>query len=128
MVSTVALSAYLAAAHGDQGKAITVTEKANGTTVKLKKGCILAVQLAGNPTTGFTWLIDKNNKTVLAPVGKTEYLRDPAPEGIVGRGGKYTFQFKAAKSGTSELKLVYKRPWEKDKRPAETFSLKVVIE
>jgi inhibitor of cysteine peptidase len=128
VLSLLLLFAFITTAPGEEGKGITVIEKANGTTVKLTQGRILTVMLAGNPTTGYSWSIDKNDKTRLSPVGKPEYIRDPAPEGIVGSGGMYRFKFKAEKTGTTDLKLVYKRPWEKDKKPAKTFTLKVVIE
>ncbi len=124
----LALSFFLAVAQGAEEKGMTVTEKANGTTVKVARGSTLTIQLKGNPTTGFGWSIDQNNKEELSPVGKPSYAPDRVQPGIVGSGGKFVFKFKAAKAGTSELKLVYQRAWEKDKPPAKTFTVKVEIE
>lgn len=124
----LAWSFFLVGTPGAENKNVTVTEKANGTTVKVAVETTLTVQLAGNPTTGFGWHIDQNNKEQLSPMGKPSYTPSPVKPGVVGGGGKFTFKFQAAKAGTSELKLVYKRAWEKDKPPAKTFTIKVEIE
>jgi inhibitor of cysteine peptidase len=123
-VLVVGAAAVLAA--GDDDKGVTVTDKANDTKVKVAKGKVLTVQLTGNPTTGFNWFVEKNDKEALPQQGKKEYA--PAKKGVVGGGGTFTFKFKAEKAGTSELELVYKRAFEKDTPPAKTFKVKVEVE
>jgi inhibitor of cysteine peptidase len=125
-LSVTVLAVSLGLARGDDEKTLTVTEKENGGKVKLAKGGLLTVKLAGNPTTGFRWFIAKNAKEELAPQGKGEYA--PAQKGLIGGGGTFTFQFRASRVGTSELELVYKRGFEKDKAPAKTFKLKLQVE
>jgi inhibitor of cysteine peptidase len=125
-VGIFAVSLLLGPVHGGEDKGVTVTDKANDTKVKLAKGKLLTVQLPGNPTTGFQWFVEKNNKEQLAPQGKGEYT--PARKGVIGGGGTFTFRFRAEKAGTSELELVYKRGFEKGKAPAKTFKLTVEIE
>ncbi|MBI3408881.1 MAG: protease inhibitor I42 family protein [Planctomycetes bacterium] len=123
----------LSTVRSGEEKATTITnvddkgkEKSDGGTMKLAKGAILNVKLQGNPTTGFSWGIDKNDKDVLAPKGKYSY--EPTKKGLPGGGGTFSFQFKAEKAGTSELELGYKRPFEKDKAPAKMFKVKVEVE
>jgi inhibitor of cysteine peptidase len=108
-----------------EDKGVTITDKADKGKVNLSKGSILTVKLAGNPTTGFQWVIAKNNKDELSPQGKSEYVRDGK---AIGGGGHFVLKFKAEKACTSELELEYKRPFEKDKAAAKTFNVKVVIE
>jgi inhibitor of cysteine peptidase len=109
-------------------KDVTITDKADKTRVKLAKGNFLIVKLPGNPTTGFQWVVAKNNKDELAPQGKSEYVANRQASPVVGGSGTFVFKFKAEKAGTSPLELEYKRPFEKDKAAAKTFHVDVVIE
>lgn len=123
VVVLVLLSSWSTA--GD-ARGTMLTEKDNNKKVKLDKGSVLSVRLAGNPTTGFQWVIDKNDKQVLSPQGKPEYK--PEKKGVIGGGGHFTFRFKAEQAGTSDLVLEYKRPFEKDKEPAKTFKVSVTVD
>jgi predicted secreted protein len=46
---------------------------------------------------------------------------------LIGAGGKCTFYYKAAARGGTELKLVYRRPWEKSIKPRMVFNVKVIV-
>jgi predicted secreted protein len=37
------------------------------------------------------------------------------------------FRFRAVRSGTDTLKLVYRRPWEKEQSPARTFLVHIRV-
>ena len=55
------------------------------------------------------------------------YLSDAdQTQPLVGQGGKEYWQFKALQAGSTELQLVYARPWE-SVQPAQVFNLKVVV-
>ena len=54
-----------------------------------------------------------------------EYIRPN--EQLCGATGKRSLTFFAKGSGRTELKLVYRRPWEKDKQPAEKFNVTVFV-
>ncbi len=120
------------AAFGDKkedtkGKTVTVTVKAKDKEgkVKLAKGDTLEVRLLSNRTTGFSWQVAKIDKDKLKAQGKPVYEvpRKPLP----GAGGVEVFRFTAEAAGKSELELIYRRPFEKDKPPAKTFRLTVEI-
>jgi inhibitor of cysteine peptidase len=128
------LGLFLTIVQGGEEKGITITnmddkgkEKADGGKVKLPRGEILTVKLAGNPTTGFQWQIEKNDKEALPPQGKHTYQPDKKGK-AVGAGGTFIFRFKGEKAGTTDLELVYKRPFEKDKDAAKTFKVQVEIQ
>ncbi len=65
-----------------------------------------AVELKGNPTTGYTWQADID----------PQYLElidqefEPRAEGV-GAGGWEVFRFRALQVGATQLTFVYRRPW-----------------
>ena len=113
------------AGRAGEDKGIIITDKKDKSTVILKKGEILTVKLAGNPTTGYQWVIAKNDSGVLAAQGKGDYLADN--KNSVGGGGTLVFRFKGAKTGKVDLKMDYMRPFEKGQPPAKTFKVTVEV-
>jgi len=100
---------------------------AAGKTFDLAKAGTLEITLEGNPTTGYTWNQVSNNDGVLKPAGAYTYQQNPAPAGMVGVGGKFTFNFKAIGVGATQLKFSYQRPWEKNVPPIESFELNINV-
>ena len=98
-----------------------------GKTFDLAQGGTLEITLEGNPTTGYNWSQVSSNDGVLKPVGAYTYQQNPAPTGMVGFGGKFTFNFIAIGVGTTQLKFSYQRPWEKNVQPIETFELNINV-
>jgi inhibitor of cysteine peptidase len=98
-----------------------------GKTFDLAKGGTLEITLEGNPTTGYNWSQVSSNDGVLKPVGAYTYQQNPALAGMVGVGGKFTFNFKAIGVGATQLKLSHQRPWEKNVTPIETFELNINV-
>ena len=96
----------------------------NGRQIELEKGQILVITLEANPTTGYIWEIAKHEQHVLRQVGEAGF--EPESEAI-GAQGIQTLRFEAVNVGKTALKLVYRRPWEEDVEPLETFSIKVVV-
>ena len=101
----------------------TLSEKDSGKTIELGVGDTLAVELEGNPTTGYLWEVASEDTTVLTLV-KDEYESD---SDLAGSGGMFKFTFEAAAPGETTLLLVYRRPWEEDVDPIETFEVTVVV-
>lgn len=116
------------AKEGDGAPAkVVLTKDADGGTATLRPGQKLVVRLAGNPTTGYRWEVGELKGEAIEQVGEAEYVPDEAPEGRVGVGGTFIFTFRAVEPGRSALRLVYRRPWEKGKDPARTFSATVEV-
>lgn len=85
-----------------------LTEADNGKTVQMKVGQDLRVALASNPSTGYGWEIVEVDAQVLVQQGEPTF-RDGNAEGMVGASGTETFQFKAQRTGTTTLELVYQQ-------------------
>jgi inhibitor of cysteine peptidase len=101
-----------------------LTEWDNGHSVELRVGDKLAVTLEGNPTAGYRWEVDANNAAILQPKGEPQYA---AGSGGVGGGGKFTLKFAAVGAGRTDLRLLYRRPFEKVAPPAKRFQVLVTV-
>ena len=71
------------------------------------------------------WDVGSVDRAILQQVGEAEFKADT---GAVGSGGKVTLHFKAAGAGRTVLKLVYRRRWEQNVPPIQTFDVTVVSE
>jgi inhibitor of cysteine peptidase len=124
------LSPFLPAADKPKdkdGDAIKLTLADDGKTIKAATGKKIEISLKGNPTTGFEWRMVELKSEVVKTDGKGEYVPDKNDQPKVGSGGTYVFKFITAKPGKVTLKFEYLRPWEKDKEPAQKFSVNLVV-
>jgi inhibitor of cysteine peptidase len=115
----------LALAAGCSGKTTKLDSEMNGQTITVKTGETIELKLAGNPTTGFDWIVQNLDTTILSQSGEYSYKSD---SNLVGSGGVMTFKFKAEAAGTTTLTLYYMRAWEKDVEPAQVYSVTVIVE
>jgi inhibitor of cysteine peptidase len=106
---------------------IKITVADNGKTIKAVTGKKMEIQLKGNPTTGFDWRMADLKSDVLKTDGKMTYIPDKNDPPRVGSGGIFVFKFVTAKPGKATVKMEYLRPWEKDKAPAEKFSVNIIV-
>jgi inhibitor of cysteine peptidase len=94
----------------------------DGRQIELTEGQVLVVSLESNPATGYLWEIEEADKTILHQTGKMEF----EPEShLLAAPGKQILRFEAVAAGQTRLRLVYRRPWEKEVKPAMSFSLQV---
>ncbi|MEO7913173.1 MAG: YbaY family lipoprotein [Roseiflexaceae bacterium] len=105
---------------------ITLTNSDDGKAIGLKSGQILAVRLDSNPSTGYSWQVGQVNDAVLKQQGEPQFIQ-PA-DAPPGAGGAQVFVFNAAAGGTSTLTLVYKRSFEPDVAPIQTFTVQVTVD
>jgi inhibitor of cysteine peptidase len=104
---------------------VKVGKAENGSRVTLEVGQTLVLSLASNPTTGYQWEITELNQAILQETDHEYQADQPA---LAGSGGKEIWRFQAQASGTTTLSLGYRRPWEENVEPIETFSLEVVVQ
>ena len=104
---------------------ITLDMSADGSQVAMDTGQELVVRLESNPTTGYSWAVLGIDTAVLRQIGDVEY--EPADTGLVGSGGWESCRFEAVAAGQTTLELVYRRPWEEDVTPEQTFTLDVIV-
>jgi uncharacterized lipoprotein YbaY/predicted secreted protein len=105
---------------------ITLTNSDDGLTIGLKAGQMLAVRLDSNPSTGYSWQVSQVDDAVLKQQGEPLFIQ-PA-DAPPGAGGAQVFLFTAAAGGSTTLRLVYKRSFEPDAAPAQTFTVHVTVD
>jgi inhibitor of cysteine peptidase len=106
------------------GTATRLTEADHGKTFEVTRPAQIELVIEGNPTTGYVWQLAPDSSTLIQQQGEPEYVsRGNQP----GSPGTYTFRFAARETGSGKLKLVYLRPWEKDKPATRTFEVTVIM-
>jgi inhibitor of cysteine peptidase len=96
------------AAAGEK-KMVTFTEADNGTTGTITQSTRFAIELAENPTTGFTW------NATLSPgleLQSSDYRQTAVATGMVGVGGTRTWVIIAKDAGNQKFSASYRRSWE----------------
>lgn len=108
---------------------LTIDESKNGSTVMVKQGETIVIQLPGNPTTGYTWTREgkpnMENSSCESLDVKGSYQQKNSGMMMTGAGGVFSFEVTPKQSGSHLLKLVYARPWMKDAAPEKTFSIQI---
>lgn len=103
---------------------LSFTEQDDGRTVNLPVDDPFRVVLKGNPTTGYQWMLAPIESDAVTLIGEPAYK--PASD-RVGGGGAYTFRFQTKGDGEAVLRFVYRRPFESNTPPVQTFSLNVLV-
>ena len=91
------------------------------------RGQELMLSLRSNPSTGFRWEVKDAASGVLKSLGPEVYS-NPEDLGLVGSAGQSTWRYKADKPGNGHLLMVYRRPWEADVAPAQSFDCPISVE
>ena len=120
------LAAFCFAEEKKADDTLVITKESDGKTVALAEGHAAVIALKGNPTTGYLWSVASVEGKAVAKDGDVQYVADKVKPGIVGSGGRFQARFVAKETGKATIVMHYKRPFEKDKPPVETF--KVTIE
>jgi inhibitor of cysteine peptidase len=104
--------------------ALDVADRNNGGEFFLGPGETLTLKIFGNPTTGYLWQVVECDRGVLMQRSEPVFVPDSER---IGSGGKFIFRFSAGRPGSTRLKLVYRRPWERNIPPAKTFELGLTV-
>lgn len=92
--------------------------------MELTVGESTSITLPGNPTTGYMWGVAESPDAVKVEIALKE---QDSPTGMVGCPRASVVTITAVQTGQGVVKLVYARPWEKDKAPAETLYINVNV-
>lgn len=109
------------------GEVLVIPGTKSGQTIGLGVGDVLQLELPANATTGYRWVLDAVDESILVPLGEAEYVPDETDEDVVGSGGVSVWRFQALAAGETRLKLTYVPPGNADAVP-DLFELTVVIE
>jgi predicted secreted protein len=94
-------------------------------TIEVPLGKNALISLESNHTTGYMWQLAKPLDKDILELINTQYITTET--GLIGAGGKEAWNFKALKKGSTEVSLVYVRPWEKDKPPARQAAFVIIV-
>ncbi|MBB6049928.1 protease inhibitor I42 family protein [Armatimonas rosea] len=109
-----------------QNKPRVITEADQGKEIKLRLGETFTIQLAANPTTGYSWYL-LTGPAPWTPVSR-KYVTDPHKPNLTGVGGKETFTFKAESVGGGFLRLLYLRGFEEKINTDKAFQVRIVVQ
>lgn len=106
---------------------LELTEQNSGETIRPEVGDFFMLRLPETAGTGYLWQTASPpySSDVLRCLEDT-FVPNPASAGMAGAAGRRSLTFKVIGPGTTGLKLEYRRPWEKDQTPAQTFDLLVI--
>jgi inhibitor of cysteine peptidase len=107
---------------GAQPRVVAIAEAQNGTTTTIGKDQILEIRLPAQAGTGYSWTFAANPTAPLKLVRSDTTSADRP-------GGPQTqfFLLQPTNTGAGDVVINYGRPWEKDKPPARTLVLHVVV-
>jgi predicted secreted protein len=120
----LALAACAALVSGCLPSTTTLTPDDDGRELRMGVGDRIVVVLGSNPATGFMWQAGDYDRDVLQQTGDVEY--EPSAS-VPGASGTDTLTFEAVGEGETTLELIYRRPWEKSRQPAERFTVHVEV-
>lgn len=92
--------------------------------MELTVGQSKSINFAGYPTTGYMWRVAEAPDAVQVEVNI--YAAGSEPR-MVGAPRQIVVTVTGVKPGQGVIKLVYARPWEKDKAPLETHHINVNV-
>jgi len=121
----LALAASLAQSlSASQPEELVLTELDNGKTNIAVPEQPISINLRGNPSTGFAWILTSTNGNSVVATAPSTYSTDPG--GGVGGGGTFLFSFQAVEPGETTLLFDYLQPWNPDSR-AQTFATTILV-
>ena len=98
-------------------------EHSNRNEIELQVGEEFVIILHENPTTGFRWHPISNGEPACALLDNSFEPTGSTP----GNGGSHSWHFQAAKEGSGKIEFAYRRSWEQDGPPAQTFTLSIYV-
>ena len=98
-----------------------------GDETRLRRSQLLAIALDSNASTGYAWEIVEDGSPMLEPAPVPASAAPAAPP-MPGAGGTSRWRYRAVQTGTTTLRLVYRRSWEQGVEPVRTASYRVVVE
>lgn len=85
-----------------------------------------AIILAGNPTTGYTWVAQIEDESIVSVVDDG-FATDETDEAVVGAGGYSRFELVGVAEGYTTVTFVYARSWE-DEAPVYSLEYDVSVD
>lgn len=87
-----------------------IHSKAMKTAYEIGIGESFQIELASNPSTGYSWKWTNKQEVSVVDTIDNHYIADDPDK--IGGGGREIWKFKGIKSGSEVIKLGYTRAWE----------------
>jgi inhibitor of cysteine peptidase len=98
-------------------------EESNGKQISPNVGDIFTVRLPENPTTGYTWRLDKDGSPVCSKVGDSF---SPPANSRMGSPGTHEWRFRAEKPGAATIEMQLSRKWNGNS-VTRSFALRLLV-
>jgi inhibitor of cysteine peptidase len=98
---------------------LTLLAEDSGKTLELMAGERVQLQLAENPSTGFQWALDLQDRQL--SLEASDFTLDAG--GQPGSWGMRTFRFRVLEPGEARLRLKYWRQWEGERSVVNRFAI-----
>ena len=118
----LAIAASIACAA--RAEPMLIGRKDDGKVVALKAGRPLVLELEGNPTTGFDWVLEPGAEALGKPV---ERWVGPGEKEGAGAVKRFEWATAGAVPGTYQVRIAYRRRTEQ-KPPLEVFGFTLRVE
>lgn len=102
---------------------IELSKEDSGKQVTLHPGDGVTIRLRTNPTTGYDWIIDHLDPSILLEETHSYQVMTDT----MGSPSDLVLHYKTVGCGTTRITLHYKRRWEKDILPIDTFTLDLEV-
>ncbi len=128
LVGARCLAAIVAAAALLAWSAAPLRAQETGDTVGLTAGGSTTIALPGNPTTGYSWRLNRAASTNLGVVRIADagFMRSVGGPPI-GAPGEQRFSITAQRPGSAIAVFEYLRPWERGVPPARTHRVRIEV-
>ena len=103
---------------------ILITQDDQGLTFEADQGDLIVIRLGENLTTGYQWGLEESRSSVLELLD-SDY--SPEPGMLMGRGGMRTLRFRAKSSGSQQIQLRLRRPWDPETVAVEDFDVTIKV-
>lgn len=98
--------------------------KDNDSAVTANAGTHLVISLEGNPTTGFEWVADEIDATVVTNL-HSKYVKGGSV--AIGGGGAFVFTLTASGKGTGKVSFKYWRRWQGNASVSNRFGIQITV-
>lgn len=96
----------------------------NNQSINLTDLQLLEVRLPSTPSTGFTWVAEGNSQ-LSTLVEIDQRFESSAADNAIGASGYTIIRYMPSASGSTDLKMVYKQPFEAKSEVLNSYNIKV---
>jgi predicted secreted protein len=96
-------------------------------SVVVRRGAVVNVRLPAQPTAGYLWQLRSGDQRIVTVVeNRFEGARVTTPRG--GDPADHLYVLRANMAGRTDLVFAYGLPWERNKPPERTATLRIAVE